>query len=151
MTAFVKTISIFFTCLCATICSHAASKNPIAGPNGGKLLENSVARAEFLIAKDNHVIVSFYDENLKPVPVAEQVVSIIAAPKAGKMVLHLEKKNGALISHEPLPKSAFFDEYQITVEVKLTAESKAEMFKLRFDLDVCQKCKLKEYACICRP
>jgi hypothetical protein len=146
-----STLAIFLLALVASdMPCLSADKNPTPGPKGGRLLENSAQRAEFIIGKDNRVTIVFYDENLKPVPAGGQVVSVSAEPKSGKISLMLEKKDGALVSKEPLPKPGFFDEYQITIQIKATEASKTESFKVRFDLDVCSKCKLQEYACICR-
>lgn len=119
------------------------------GPKGGKLLDNTSPRAEFFIEKDNRVTVTFYDDKLKPVPVAGQSVSLTAEPKSGKVKLELEKQGGVLVSKTPLPKSGFFDEYQITVEIKAAADARPETFHVRFDMDVCGKCKRREYACLC--
>jgi hypothetical protein len=145
-----KTLAIFSVLLGATILCLAADDKPIPGPRGGKLLENSAPHAEFVIENDNRVTVAFYDEKLKSVPIGEQVVVITAEPKSGNVNLKLEKKDGLLVSKEPLPKSRFFDEYEITVQIRNTPEAKPETFKIRFDLDVCGRCKLKEYACTCR-
>jgi|SRR5579871_4310022 len=131
--------------------SHAEdNEGPVIGPKGGKLLENRASRAEFFIEKDNRITITFYDANLKPVPAGKQVVTVTAEPRAGKVVLELEEKNGALVSRKPLPKSGFFDEYQITVQIRESADAKPETFQIRFDLDVCSKCKHPEYACTCR-
>ena len=144
-----KTLEILLVLLFAAGWCHAEDKNPNIGPKGGKLLENHAPRAEFFIHKDNRVSITFYDASLKPVPVGTRVVAVTAAPRAGKQVLELEEKNGALVSKKPLPKSGFFDEYQITVEIKESADAKPETFQVRFDLDTCSKCKHPEYACTC--
>ena len=136
--------------LIAGVCQAEDTKSPGVGPKGGKLLDNRAPRPEFFIEKDNRITITFYDANLKPVPAGRQVVTVSAEPRAGKVVLELEEKNGALVSRKPLPKSGFFDEYQITVQIRESADSKAEMFQIRFDLDVCSKCKHPEYACTCR-
>ncbi len=127
-------------------CSLAAEKKTTPGPKGGKLLENSAPRAEFLIAADNHAVVTFYDGQLKPVPATGQIVAVIAEPPSGKMALEMENKAGAFVSKQPLPKG---DGYNIVVQVKATPEAKPQNFRLTFDLNICGECKLKEYACIC--
>ena len=144
-----KTFLVMFTLLAAGFLCRAAETQPTPGPKGGRLLENAAPRAEFFIGKDNRVTVTFYDEKLRPVPARGQVVFITAAPKTGVLKVDLEKKDGTLISKLPLPKSGFFDEYQITVQIKASADAQPETFHVRFDLDVCGKCKLREYACIC--
>ena len=141
-----KTLPLLSTLLVAATLCLAAEKKITPGPKGGKLLENSAPRAEFFIEKDNRVTVTFYDEKLKPVPVAAQVIAITAEPAAGKVKLELEKKGDVLVSKEPLPKG---DGYNIVVQVKANAEAKPQNFRLKYDMSICGKCKRHEYACIC--
>lgn len=56
--------------VCAGLASAtAADKKIVGGPKGGRLLENAAPRAEFFVEKDHTVTITFYDANLKPVPV----------------------------------------------------------------------------------
>lgn len=119
---------------------------PLAGPKGGKLLDNTAPRAEFLIGADRRVTVTFYDAQLKPVPASGQVVAVSAEPKAGKVALTMEAKDGAFVSQEPLPAG---DGYNLIVQVKATAAATPQNFRLTLDLSDCGGCQLKEYACIC--
>ena len=119
---------------------------PLAGPKGGKLLENTAPRAEFLIGADRRVTITFYDAQLKPVPASGQIVIVSAEPKSGKVALTLEAKDGAFVSKEALPDA---EDYNIVVQVKATAEATPQNFRISFDLHECGGCKLKEYACTC--
>ena len=119
---------------------------PLAGPKGGKLLDNAAPRAEFLIGADNRVTVSFYDAQLKPVPASGQVVAVTAEPKTGKVTLTMEAKDGAFVSKETLPAG---EGYPLVVQVKATADATPQNFRLTYDLSNCGGCKLKEYACTC--
>ena len=141
-----KSLTLLSALLVAATLALAAEKKPTPGPKGGKLLENSAPRAEFLIEKDNRVTITFYDDKLKPVPVAAQVIAITAEPASGKVKLELEKKGDVLTSKEPLPKG---DGYNLVVQVKANAEAKPQNFRLKYDLHLCGMCKLKEYACTC--
>ena len=124
----------------------AKAAKPIAGPKGGKLLENSAPRAEFVIGADRRVTVSFYDAQLKPVPASGQVIAVTAEPKSGKVTLTMEAKDGAFASKEPLPEG---EGYNLIVQVKATADATPQNFRLVLDLGECGGCKLKEYACTC--
>ncbi len=119
---------------------------PIAGPKGGKLLENAAPRAEFLIGADRRVTVSFYDAQLKPVSASGQVVAVTAEPKSGKVALTMEAKDGAFVSKEPLPEG---ESYTIIAQVKASADATPQNFRIKLDLTDCGGCKLKEYACTC--
>ncbi len=118
----------------------------IAGPKGGKLLDNAAPRAEFVIGADRRVTVGFYDAQLKPVPASGQVVAVTAEPKSGKMTLTMEAKDGAFVSKEALPEG---EGYNLIVQVKASADATPQNFRLVFDLHDCGGCKLKEYACTC--
>ena len=126
--------------------AKAKAAKPLAGPKGGKLLDNAAPRAEFLIGADNRVTVSFYDAQLKPVPASDQVVAVTAEPKTGKVTLTMEAKDGAFVSKEALPDG---DGYNLIVQLKATADATPQNFRLTYDLSNCGGCKLKEYACIC--
>lgn len=126
--------------------AKSKAAKPIAGPKGGKLLDNAAPRAEFLIGADNRVTVSFYDAQLKPVPVSGQVVAVTAEPKSGKVTLTMEAKDGAFVSKEALPDG---EGYPLVVQVKATADATPQNFRLTYDLHTCGGCKLKEYACTC--
>ena len=119
---------------------------PIAGPNGGKLLEGTTPRAEFVIGADRRVTVNFYDAQLKPVPASGQVIAVSAEPKSGKVALTMEAKDGAFVSKEPLPDG---DGYTIVAQLKASAEAAPQNFRVTLDLSHCGGCKLKEYACTC--
>jgi len=119
---------------------------PLAGPKGGKLLDNAAPRAEFLIGADRRVTVGFYDAQLKPVPASGQVVAVSAEPKSGKVALTMEARDGVFVSKEPLPDG---EDYTIIVQLKATAGATPQNFRIPLDLSECGGCKLKEYACIC--
>ena len=126
--------------------AKAKAAKPLAGPKGGKLLDNAAPRAEFLIGADNRVTVSFYDAQLKPVPASGQVVAVTAEPKAGKVALTMEAKDGAFVSKEALPAG---EGYPLVLQLKATADATPQNFRLTYDLSNCGGCKLKEYACTC--
>ena len=126
--------------------AKAKAAKPLAGPKGGKLLDNTAPRAEFVIDADRRVTVSFYDAQLKPVPASGQVVAVTAEPKSGKVALTMEAKDGAFVSKEPLPEG---EGYNLIVQVKVAAEAAPQNFRLSMDLSNCGGCKLKEYACTC--
>jgi hypothetical protein len=124
----------------------AKAAKPVAGPKGGKLLEGTSPRAEFLVTADRRVAVSFYDAQLKPVPSSGQIVTVTAAPPSGNVSVALELKDGAFLSAQPLPAG---EDYTITVQLKAGADAAPQNFRIQLDLHECGGCQLKEYACIC--
>lgn len=127
-------------------CTTQAAEKPIAGPKGGKLLDNPAPRAEFFVEKDRMVTITFYGDDLKPVPVKDQSAVIWADAKSGRVKIPVEKKGGVLASIAPLPEG---DGYNVVVQLKPTPDAKAQSFKIAFHDEQCSKCKRAEYACIC--
>lgn len=133
-------------CLIAAAATTArAAEKIIPGPKGGKLLENAPPRAEFFVEKDGKVVITFYDAKLKPVPLGEQSVTVVAQAKR-KATLELEKKDGTLVSKTPLPEG---DGYLVVVQIKAKPDAKPQNFRIKYETHTCAECKRPEYACIC--
>lgn len=130
--------------MCGAVSLHA--EKIVGGPKGGRLLENTQPRAEFFVEKDHTVTITFYDANLKPVPAADQTVSVVADAKGGKSKLEFEKKGDVLVSKGKLPEG---DGYNVVVQFKQTSDAKPQNFRIKFDQKMCNECKRPEYACIC--
>ena len=124
--------------------AHAAKITP--GPKGGRLLENETPRAEFFVETNKTVSITFYDANLKPVAVSEQVVAVTAETKGGKVKIEFEKKGDVLVSKTPLPEG---DGYNVVVQLRSKPDAKPQNFRIKYDTATCGKCKRPEYACIC--
>jgi hypothetical protein len=143
-----KTNKLFLT-VAAALCGglimiHAAEKE--GGPKGGRLLEKTSPKAEFFVKKDKTVTINFYDSTLKPVPAAEQSVTVIADAKEGKQRIEFEKKGDSLVSKTKLPEG---DGYNVVVQFKQTSDAKPQNYRFKYDTSTCGKCKRAEYACIC--
>lgn len=123
-----------------------ASEKVTAGAKGGRLLENDSPRAEFFVEKDRTVSLTFYDTNMKPVPVQEQSATAIAETKDGKKKIEFEKKGDILVSKSPLPKG---DGYNVVLQLKQNADAKPKNFRIPLNMSICSKCHHPEYACTC--
>jgi hypothetical protein len=129
------------------VASHALSADKIKqGPSGGRVLEKVEPTAEFVVAKDRTAVIRFHDAALKPVEPAQQTVTLIATPKAGKQVLEFEKRDGALVSTKKLPEG---DPYPVVLQFRKAPSEKPQNFRFNLDLSLCGGCKLAEYACAC--
>ncbi len=118
----------------------------VGGPKGGRLLENTEPRAEFYIEKDRMVIITFYDDALKPVAAAEQTVTVIAETEGNKTTLEFEKKGDVLVSKNALPEGHALN---LVVQFKQTADAKPLNLRFVYEDHICGVCKRAEYACIC--
>lgn len=137
--------------LAAALCvglftANAAEKKVKAGPKGGRILDKTSPKAEFYVEKDRTVTIAFYDEKLKPVPAADQTVTVIADAKAGKTTIALEKKGETLVSKTKLPEG---EGYNVVVQFKQSAEAKPLNLRFKLDMHTCGECKRAEYACTC--
>ena len=136
--------------LCAGLfTATAADKDEhkhLATPKGGRLLEKTEPRAELVIEKDRSVTINFYNAAMKPVPAADQTVTVLADVKSGKTTLTFEKKGDALVSKTKLPAG---EGYNLIVQFKQTATAKPQNFRFTLDLATCGECTRAEYGCIC--
>jgi hypothetical protein len=122
--------------------NHAAK----GGPQGGRLLESTSPKAEFLVGKDRKITINFYDQDLKPVAAGTQTVVVHTEPDSGKKTLEFEKKEKTLVSKEPLPAG---EGYNVVVQFRSAPGAKPENFRFKLDLYTCAECQRAEYACIC--
>jgi len=118
----------------------------VAGPKGGKMLDNEKPRAEFFVDKDRNVVITFYGDDMKPVAATEQSAVVWADAPKGRVKLTLENKDGVLVSTKALPEG---DRYRVVVQLKSEPNAKAQSLKVKFDLSICDGCKCAEYACVC--
>ncbi|HCM42647.1 MAG TPA: hypothetical protein DIS66_04985 [Candidatus Omnitrophica bacterium] len=118
----------------------------VGGPKGGRILENTQPQAEFFVEKDRSATVAFYDADLKPVPVSDQSVSVIAETAEKKSSLDFEKKGDVLVS-----KGVLAEEHalKLVVRFKQSADDKTRNFRFVYEDRICDVCKRAEYACIC--
>ncbi len=123
-----------------------AGEKITAGAKGGRLLENDSSRAEFFVEKDHTVSLTFYDKDMKSVPVADQNATAIAETKDGKKKIEFETKGDILVSKSPLPEG---DGYTVVLQLKQTADAKPKNFRIPLNLSICSKCHHPEYACTC--
>jgi len=142
-----KFLMIVAAALCAgVVAANAADKKHLAGPKGGRLLENTEPKAEFYLEKDHTSTITFYDKDLKAVPASDQTVAVVAEAKSGKQKIEFEKKGELLVSKGKLPEE---DAYNVVVQLKQNPEAKPQNFRFKLDLATCGSCKRAEYACIC--
>ena len=141
-----KTPRIILAIISALALATALQAKPIPGPKGGRIVTTEAPHVEFLVAPDRTVVVSFYDQDLKPVAAAGQVASAIAEAESGKVTLAFAARDGALVSTKPLPEG---DGYRVVLQVRDTAQARPKNYRVDFHDETCGECKRAEYACIC--
>ncbi len=139
------------TLLCASLALPAIAQEKhdhkhLATPKGGKLLEKTEPNAEFVVETNRTVTINFYNDEMKPVAVTSQSVTVQADAKDGKAKIEFEKKGDSLVSKTKLPEG---DGYNVVVQFKQTTEAKPQNIRFKLDLGTCGECKRAEYACTC--
>ena len=117
-----------------------------AGPNGGRVLHEVEPHLEFYVTKDRKVKITALDDKLKAIPIAEQVVSVIAGDRKSPIRLKFVKEGTTLISTTAFPEG---DDFPVVVQIKKKPLKKAVIEKFTLDLSPCPTCKYLEYACTC--
>ena len=118
----------------------------VAGPKGGRLLENITPKTEFFVTKDRKVEINFYDNALKPVAPGAQVVAVTAEPAGRRQPLELEKTATGLVSKAALPHG---EPYRVVVQVREKPDARPQNFRVNLNLEECAECTNAEYACTC--
>lgn len=118
----------------------------IPGPKGGRVIEVEGGHAEFFVQPDKKVSVTFYDQEMKPRSIGEQVVGAVAEAPSGRTKLEFEESGDVLVTTTALPEG---DGYRIVLQVKSTSAAKPQNFRIDYHTEVCGKCNRAEYACVC--
>jgi len=126
--------------------ASAVVAKPIVGPKGGRILTEDAPHVEFLMDANRYVVISFYDADLKAVPVGEQVAVVMAEAPSGKVKLELVMQDGSLISTARLPAG---EGYRIVVQIRADPSAKPVNHRFEFHSEVCGGCDRAEYACVC--
>lgn len=124
---------------------HAHEKK-VAGPNRGRILTGLEPRAEFFVTAARKVQITFLGKDGRPVPPAEQVVTVTAGDRAAPTKLSFSKSGNVLLSNAALPAGA---DIPTVVQIVPTPGAETVTHKFNTDLSKCGGCKNAEYACIC--
>ncbi len=125
---------------------HAADETKVAGPNGGRVITTVEPHAEFLVLEDRRVQLTFLDDALKPIPVAEQTAEVITGDRSNPTELSFTKTDDTLVSDAPLPEGN-----AVPAVLRITPAPGEKTVTERFavNLAICPGCDLPEYACTC--
>ena len=137
---------VAITVLALGITLAQAGEKVTAGAKGGRLLENDSPRAEFFVEKDRTVSLTFYGNDMNPVPVSDHSANGISETKDGKKKIEFEKKGDLLVSKSPLPEG---EGYNVVLQLKQTPDAKPKNFRIPLNTSICSKCHHPEYACTC--
>jgi hypothetical protein len=103
--------------------NHSDEKK-VAGPNGGRLLTSIEPHAEFLLLPDRKVQITFVDDHAKPIPPAEQVVTVTTGERSAPLTLVFVKTDSALVSEQSVPAG---NKFPVVVRSKPTLNPKRSL------------------------
>ena len=117
-----------------------------AGPNGGRLIQSVEPHIEFVILENRHVRITFLDDDLKPLAVSDQLVSLTGGDRSDPFNLAFAKDGTGLLSDKAIPAG---DDHPGVLSLKANADANTTFEKFHLNLHDCPTCDYKEYACIC--
>ncbi len=124
------------------LCAEAAK----AGPRGGRLLDTTPLKTEFVVGVDRHLELITYDAAMTAAPAGGQVFTVVAEPASGKSTVALEKTVNGFRSAAPLPLG---DPYRVVVQARSAEGAPPKNFRVELNLTTCAECNHPEYACTC--
>jgi hypothetical protein len=99
------------------------------GPNGGVLITDLSPHAEFLTLDDGKVQVSFFDEEMQPIPPKGFELSVTTGEAISPIELSFVEKDDSLVSEHPLPDGDAFPT-SITLKSADSADAHTAEFTL---------------------
>ena len=117
-----------------------------AGPNGGRVLFGVEPHVEFFVTDDRKVKLTFVDDDLKPVALAEQTATVITGDRSAPIKLSFVREGDSLVSEGGLPEGT---QFPVVVQLKMTPDAAPVIEKFNLDLSDCPSCDYQEYACTC--
>ncbi|MAS95040.1 MAG: hypothetical protein CMO55_17730 [Verrucomicrobiales bacterium] len=118
----------------------------IAGPNGGKVIQEVEPHLEFFVTEDRKVQITALGEDGKAIPIAEQSVRVTGGDRSNPTRMSFEKKGDVLVSDTAFPEG---NDFPVVVQIKTAPDAKTAMEKFNLNLNDCPTCDYKEYACTC--
>lgn len=118
------------------------------GPNGGRILEfskNESLHGE-VTAKDGKFYIALLDKDMKPVALADQVLTATSGDRNKPVKLEVTKSGNQFVV--PMQKG---DDYWVIFQFKPTAKGKAITARLHYDNSNCDACDSPEWLCKCKP
>lgn len=117
-----------------------------AGPTGGRLITKVEPHAEFFVNKVNRIEIRFIDDDNKILAPAGQTITVIMGDRSKPTKLAFSNDGDKLVSDQVIPSGNLLP---TVVQIKTSADAKTIMDRFNLNLDQCQKCKNREYACTC--
>ena len=125
---------------------HSGHDHVKAGPNQGRLIETVSPKAEFVVLDGGKVQITFFDDAMKVVAPASQIVSVVSGERSNPAELTFTAQGQSLVSTEAIPAG---NNFPTIVAIKADAAGDEMISKFTLNLTDCSSCDNKEYACEC--
>jgi hypothetical protein len=141
-----KTILASLLILAANLITASAHERMTVGPGDGRLAyldSTTTPNAEFNV-KDGKIHITLLDKDLKPIALADQILSITAGEKGAAKKLEVTQAGADFVA--PLPDGA---DYWCIFQLKEKKDAKSITFRVHYLSEVCAECKKAEWRCDC--
>ncbi|MGJ8641854.1 MAG: hypothetical protein ACSHX9_00470 [Luteolibacter sp.] len=128
--------------------THADVKT-LEGPNKGRIITATEPHVEFFVTDDRKILLTFLDDENKPVTLEAPVVSAIGGERTAPTRMTFEPNGegaAALISNISLPEG---DNIPIILQIKTAPDADNVTERFNINLASCPTCVHLEYACTC--
>lgn len=125
---------------------HKHKHAGVAGPNGGRVITSVEPHLEFKVLENRTVKITALSEEIKPIDMGEQVVTVTAGERSNPIRMTFKKEGNVLVSDKAFPAG---DDFPVVLQIKAKADAKATIEKFTMDFSPCPTCKYLEYACTC--
>lgn len=122
---------------------HEGHDHTKAGPNGGRLIEDT--NTEFFVTADKNIQITFYDADNKAITPPTKSVTVLSGPRSAPVEFTFKQDGTKLVSTETLPEG---NNFPTAVELTYPDDKKVES-RFNLDLSNCPTCENLEYACEC--
>ena len=125
---------------------HSDHDKIVAGPNGGRVITEVEPHLEFFVTEDRKVKITALDDDLKPVAISGQSVTVTGGDRSNPTRMKFEKVGDVLMSDIAFPEG---NDFPVVVQVKPGGDAKTITERFNLNLSDCPSCDNKEYACTC--
>lgn len=126
---------------------HEPAGARIAGPHGGRILEQVEPHLEFFVDENRHLQLTPLDHLGQPAPLTGQTAMLYGGDRQNPLRMRFtQSDHQTLISDSALPAGQYFP---VVLRIGSGISDEQTTVRLNVNLEPCSSCDYAEYACIC--
>jgi hypothetical protein len=132
--------------MAVSLLTATAHERITVGPGDGRLAyldSTTTPNAEFNV-KDGKVHITLLDKDLKPIALADQMLTLTAGERSKASKVEVTKAGTDFVATLPAG-----EKYWCIFQLKETKDAKALTFRIQYEAEVCGECKKPEWRCTC--